>query len=360
MTEVVAALIWRGDRFLACQRPAHKARGLLWEFVGGKVEPGETFQEALIRECREELAVTVAVDSVFMEVTHSYPDITVHLTLFNASIVAGEPQMLEHHAMRWITPEEIDGLEFCPADEDILKCLKGMRNHLDACLYGLADAEYKAFQCRLMPQTDSNRVMGVRMPRLQQLSMNLACYTDISAFLNTLPHRFYEEDNLHALYINALDDYQAAIAALDQFLPYVDNWATCDLLSPKAFWQCPDGLLQKVNTWLKSPHVYTRRFGISVLMRNYLDKQFSPDIFRMVLETPHEEYYVMMMVAWYFATALVKQYDAAREMLEQKQLDPRTHNKTIQKALESYRISPAEKEYLRTLKISKQKGNCYD
>lgn len=124
MTEVVAALIWDENRFLACQRPAHKARGLLWEFVGGKVEPGETREQALIRECQEELAVTVAVQDVFMEVDHIYPDLTVHLTLFNASIAEGIPQKLEHNDLRWITVEEIDQYEFCPADEEILRRLK--------------------------------------------------------------------------------------------------------------------------------------------------------------------------------------------------------------------------------------------
>lgn len=124
MTEVVAALIWRGERFLACQRPAHKARGLLWEFVGGKVEPGERREEALIRECREELGVTVEVGEIFMEVDHVYPDLTVHLTLFHASIPKGEPQKLEHNDLRWLTVEEIDQYEFCPADIEILERLK--------------------------------------------------------------------------------------------------------------------------------------------------------------------------------------------------------------------------------------------
>lgn len=124
MTEVVAALIWRGERFLACQRPAHKARGLLWEFVGGKVEPGETREQALVRECEEELDVTVVPRDIFMEVTHEYPDLTVHLTLFNAELPQGEPKPLEHNALRWITAEEIEELAFCPADEEILERLK--------------------------------------------------------------------------------------------------------------------------------------------------------------------------------------------------------------------------------------------
>ena len=121
MTEVVAALIWDGDKFMACQRPANKARGLMWEFVGGKVEPGETREQALVRECREELAVTVSVGDVFMEVVHEYPDLTVHLTLFHATIAEGEPQKLEHNDIRWITPAEIYQYDFCPADQEILR-----------------------------------------------------------------------------------------------------------------------------------------------------------------------------------------------------------------------------------------------
>ena len=124
MTEVVAALIWRGEKFMACQRPAHKARGLLWEFVGGKVEPGETKAQALIRECREELGVTIEVLDMFMDVTHAYPDLTVHLTLYNAAIAEGEPQRIEHNDIKWLTVNEIDDYDFCPADEEILARLK--------------------------------------------------------------------------------------------------------------------------------------------------------------------------------------------------------------------------------------------
>lgn len=131
-TEVVAALIWNGNKFMICQRPAHKARGLLWEFVGGKVEPGESKKHALIRECQEELAVTIAVDHVFMDVTHFYPDLTIHLTLFNAKIAGGTPQKLEHHDIQWITPEEIDAYEFCPADVNILKEIKYRSNKYSA------------------------------------------------------------------------------------------------------------------------------------------------------------------------------------------------------------------------------------
>ena len=128
MVEVVAALIWKNNKFMICQRPAHKARGLLWEFVGGKVEPGETKEYALIRECQEELAVTLSVGDIFMDVVHEYPDLTVHLTLFNATIAEGEPQMLEHNDIKWITPSEISNYEFCPADEEILHRIKEVCN----------------------------------------------------------------------------------------------------------------------------------------------------------------------------------------------------------------------------------------
>ena len=127
MIEVVAALIWKNNKFMICQRPAHKARGLLWEFVGGKVEPGETKEQALIRECQEELAVTLSVSDIFMDVIHEYPDITVHLTLFNATIAEGEPQKIEHNDIQWIAPSEISNYEFCPADEEILNVLIGLK-----------------------------------------------------------------------------------------------------------------------------------------------------------------------------------------------------------------------------------------
>ena len=134
-TEVVAALLWQGDRFLACQRPAHKARGLLWEFVGGKVEPGETKQAALVRECRDELGVTISVGEVYLEVTHAYPDLTIHLTLFEGRILEGSPQKLEHADLRWITPAEIPAYEFCPADQVILETLvvRGGRGEAEPC-----------------------------------------------------------------------------------------------------------------------------------------------------------------------------------------------------------------------------------
>lgn len=346
MTDVVAALIWDQDRFLACQRPAHKSRGLLWEFVGGKVEPGETPQQALIRECMEELAVTVAPQEVFMEVVHEYPDLTVRLILFNAVITDGTPQLLEHNDIRWITTAQIDQFAFCPADKDILAVLKGIDGGLQAALYANRDAGYHAFHTGLLPGIVPSSVMGVRMPVLRKLHKRFSVP-------GKLPHRFYEENILHALYINELKDAREAISALESFLPFVDNWAVCDALSPKSFRASPGVLLPAVERWLKSKHPYTLRFGIEVLMKYYLEESFCPEFLSKVAAIRSDHYYVNMMIAWYFATALAKQYDATIPILQQKLLDGWTHNKTIQKACESFRITSEKKAYLRTLKIER-------
>jgi mutator protein MutT len=351
ITDVVAALIWNGDRFLACQRPAHKARGLLWEFVGGKTEPGETLQEALVRECYEELAVTVRVGEVFMTLVHEYPDLTVRLTLFNASIISGEIQKLEHNDIRWITTQEIDSYDFCPADVEILKKLKTIKTGLQARLISLSDQTYKKFQCTLIPTLDPDKVIGVRFPHLRSLSRRMQDIEQKDRFLSSLPHDYYEEDTLHAMLISNMTDPKETIEALEKFLPFVDNWSTCDTIIPKAFKNRPEGLIQKVHAWIASPHTYTVRFAIGILMRYYLEEGFSKDYLTLVAAVKSEEYYVKMMSAWYFATALAKQYDCAIRVLEERMLPKWIHNKTIQKAVESYQISAEQKTYLKTLKI---------
>ncbi len=348
MTDVVAALIWDGDRFLACQRPAHKARGLLWEFVGGKVEPGESKEEALIRECREELAVTVQPGSVFMELIHEYPDLTVRLTLFNARITEGKPQLLEHNDIRWITTKEIGQYDFCPADVEILRKLSQIENELQGELISHADPKYRDFQCALMPTVSRERVLGVRIPFLRKLAAKLRKEGDCKDFLSRLPHRFYEENCIHGILLCGMKD---PFESLERFLPFVDNWAVCDLLSPKAFAAHPPALLPAVCRWLKSNHPYTVRFGIGVLMKYFLDDAFALEYLEWVASVESEEYYVKMMAAWYFATALAKQYASTVVLLEQRKLSPWVHNKTIQKAVESFRISVEVKEYLKTLKI---------
>ena len=350
MTDVVAALIWENHRFLACQRPAHKARGLLWEFVGGKVEPGEKPEEALIRECREELDVTVRVGNVFMTLIHEYPDLTVRLILYNAAIVSGTPKKLEHNDIRWITTGEIDNYDFCPADEEILKKLKTIDNGLQAFLLSISDPKYKAFQCSLMPTVPEDTVIGVRMPQLRKAAAVLANCPEADTFLASLPHKFYEENNIHGILINKMTSYETTVAALDTFLPFVDNWATCDLISPMSFHNQPNGLLHKVQQWIKSDHLYTVRFGIGMLMKYYLDIAFSPEHLEWVCNISSNEYYIKMMQAWYFATALAKQYGDAVKYIVDKRLDKWVHNKTISKACESFRVDKTHKEYLKTLK----------
>lgn len=343
MTEVVAALIWDSCRFLICQRPENKSRGLLWEFVGGKVEPGETKQQALIRECREELAVEIAVNDVFLEVVHAYPDITIKLTLFNAAITSGVPRLLEHNNIAWITPNEISQYAFCPADKEILELIR-----LRTDLHSLQDTEYKTFQSRLIPTVEPDRIIGVRVPRLRKIARTM--YTEKIGFLSHLPHKYYEEDILHAVLISDLTDYQATVQALDAFLPYVDNWAVCDTLSPKAFSSHPDELRQKVSRWICSQHPYTVRFGIGVMMKYYLDDAFDPSDMDLIIQIKRDAYYINMMRAWYFATALAKQFDYAATVLIENKLDLWTHNKAIQKAVESLRITDEQKAYLRTLR----------
>ena len=344
MTDVVAALIWDNDKFLACQRPANNSRALLWEFVGGKVEPGESWEDALIRECREELAVTVAPTNIFMTVVHEYPDITVRLILFNAYIAEGVPQKLEHNDIRWITTDMIDNMEFCPADKDILAVLKTIENGVQATLYGCRDEGYHAFQTKLIPTVDPKTVIGVRIPTLRKLK------TSIDE-LSSLPHRYYEENLLHALAINRIKDTKQCIEALNRFLPFVDNWAVCDTLNPACFKGTRSEVLSAVSVWLSSNHPYTIRFGIGVLMKYFLDDAFEPAYFEMVGNIRSDHYYVNMMIAWYFATALAKQYGSAMVYLKEKPLPRWTHNKTIQKAIESYRLNDFQKRCIKEMKL---------
>lgn len=348
MTEVVAALIWDGCRFLACQRPAHKARGLLWEFVGGKVEPGETKDQALKRECMEELQIEVDVYEPFMELVHEYPDLTVRLTLLNASIRSGTPTLLEHNAIRWITTAQIDSLEFCPADVEILRALKTVDGFLHARLYALRDEKYKAFFERLLPGVDKNRLIGVRVPALRRIAKDM---TDEhkATFLTELPHRYYDENVLHAILINSHRDFDQVIDRLNSFLPCVDNWAVCDSISPEVFRKNHERLYPHVLKWLHSEHIYTVRFAVNMLMKHYLEEDYRPEHMYLIAAVPQDAYYVSMAAAWYVATALAKQYRDAEALLKSNALPAATHNRAIRKALESRLISRETGMYLRSL-----------
>lgn len=219
-------------------------------------------------------------------------------------------------------------------------------------LFALQDDKYQAFQSKLIPNINPETVIGVRVPELRRLARKLAGRVEIEQFLAALPHRYYDENCLHALLICAQKDYDLAICETKAFLPYIDNWATCDVLRPVVFQKHREQLLTEIPTWLRSSHTYTVRFGIGMLERYFLDEAFTPEQLGWVAALRSEEYYINMMIAWYFATALAKQYDAAIPYLRERCLAPWVHNKTIQKAIESYRITPEKKQYLRTLRIS--------
>ena len=217
-------------------------------------------------------------------------------------------------------------------------------------LFSLQDTAYRDFQVKLIPGMDAQKEIGVRTPELRKLSKELAKREDIREFLNDLPHQYFDENQLHAFILSGEKDFEKCMEDLERFLPYVDNWATCDQMSPKVFRKHRKELLDAIRRWIESDHPYTVRFAIKMLMEHFLDEDFDPAYPEMVAEVRSEEYYIRMMIAWYFATALAKQYEAVLPYLEQKKLDVWTHNKTIQKAVESYRITEEQKIYLKSLK----------
>lgn len=218
-------------------------------------------------------------------------------------------------------------------------------------LFALQDVKYQAFQQKLMPAVPAEAVIGVRTPELRKLAKELVKRPDCGDFLNILPHKYYEENNLHGYILAAMKDFDAVIEGLNRFLPYVDNWATCDTMTPKVFKKHLPELLPHIRRWMAAGETYTIRFGIGMLMSFYLDEAFQPEYLGWVAEIRSQEYYVNMMIAWYFATALAKQYDAALPYIVDHRLDTWTHNKAIQKAIESYRITDEQKALLRTYKV---------
>lgn len=217
-------------------------------------------------------------------------------------------------------------------------------------LFALQDISYADFQARLIPNIPREMFIGVRVPRARKLAKMLAKEGKSSQFLSDLPHKYYDENILHGLLLSEIRDYGACIKAVDQFLPYVDNWAVCDVLSPKIFNKHKTALLEKVKKWSTSDKSYTCRFGIKVLMSYFLDDDFSPAYLEIPASVNSEEYYVQMGIAWFFATALAKQWEASIKYIEENRLDKWTHNKAIQKARESKRITPKQKDYLKSLK----------
>lgn len=218
-------------------------------------------------------------------------------------------------------------------------------------LFEMQDLKYRDFHAKLMPTVNKDTVIGVRTPELRKFAKEYGKTEEAKIFLQVLPHQYYEENNLHGLLIEQIKDYDQCIEELERFLPYIDNWATCDLLAVRTVKKHLDLFIKEICRWMESEHTYTIRFGINMLMRYYLEDEFKPEYPEKVVAVRSEEYYVNMMRAWYFATALAKQYEKILPFLEEHRMDVWTHNKTIQKATESYRITPEQKEYLRTLRI---------
>lgn len=224
-------------------------------------------------------------------------------------------------------------------------------NKLQERLFALQDKEYALFQAKLTPGVPVDSFIGVRVPLLRAFAKEYIKEDEHKSFLSQLPHKYYDENMLHGLLISQIKDYDECIRQTDIFLPYIDNWAVCDIMSPKVFAKHKEQLMIKIQEWSKSQHTYTCRFGIEMLMSQFLDKDFNEDYLEIPAAARSDEYYVKMMVAWFFATALAKQWDATFPYIEQKILAPWTHNKTIQKACESYRITPEQKEILKKYKV---------
>ena len=222
-------------------------------------------------------------------------------------------------------------------------------------LFSLKDEKYRQFHSRLMPNIPIEKIIGVRTPALRKYAKEVAKGQDVYAFLQKLPHAYYEENNLHGALLGILyKDLENYIAQLERFLPYIDNWATCDMISPKVFKKNLPLVYEYVKKWIVSNNTYTVRFAIVTLLGYYLEDAFLPEMLELVAAVKSEEYYVKMAIAWYFSMALVKQYEKTIEYFKTPVLEPWTHNKAIQKAIESYQLDKETKEYLRTLKILKK------
>ena len=218
-------------------------------------------------------------------------------------------------------------------------------------LFELQDEKYRDFQQGLIPSVEQKEFIGIRTPALRKLAKELYKAGELDEFFNDLPHKYFDENQLHAFAISEIKDFDECMKALEEFLPFVDNWATSDQMSPKVFKKNKKELFSHIKKWLQSDHTYTVRFGIGMLMQHFLDEDFDLSYPEMVAEIRSDEYYINMMIAWYFATALAKQYESILPFIEEKRLSPWTHNKAIQKSVESYRITDEQKTYLRRLKV---------
>lgn len=229
--------------------------------------------------------------------------------------------------------------------------MKEIENDIQKRLFAFQDKEYRDFHAKLIPTINKDTIIGVRSPQIKLLAKEIYKENRYEDFLQSLPHKFYEENNIHGMLIGLQKDYDRALELLDEFLPYVDNWATCDMMKIGSFKKHLTELYIKIPEWLNSDKIYAVRFGIKMLMDYFLGDNFTSESADLVCAVKKDEFYIKMMIAWYFATALAKNYDEVVPYIENNLLEKWTHNKTIQKAIESNRISDEKKAYLRTLKI---------
>lgn len=230
--------------------------------------------------------------------------------------------------------------------------MKSMSEKIRKELLAFQDEGYQEFNAKLIPNISKTKVIGIRIPLLREYAKKMAkdAPEEVRDYLQSLPHQYLEEDHLHAFLIEEIKDIKLCIEEIENFLPFIDNWQTCDVFSPKILKKYPKEVYEKIQEWLNLNHLYIKRYAIGLLLSNYLDEHFQEEMLEKVAKIQTEEYYLQMMIAWYFATALAKQYEASIPYLEEQKLDTWIHNKTIQKSIESRRISGETKEYLRTLK----------
>ena len=333
-----------------------------WEAsCGGSGTTGEDPRTCAKRELYEETGLKsdnlLLISHSFRERSHSmfYSYLTI-VDCAKDSVVLQDEETVDY---KWVDAKGF--LDYVDSDVSIKthnarydRLINAMRKGTGDIVLELLksqDLKYRDMQTTIIPSVDANAIIGVRTPVLRSFAKKLSKTSDAEKFLTDLPHDFFEEDQLHAFMISEMKDYDRCMEELQKFLPYVNNWATCDQMSPKVFKKHHKELLKEIKPWLSSDKTYTIRFGIGMLMEHFLNEDYDIKYPKMVSKVRSEEYYVNMMIAWYFATALAFQYDSILPFIEDKKLDKWTHNKTIQKAVESYRITPEQKDYLRSLKI---------
>lgn len=343
-----------------------------WLGIGGKFETWESPDECVCREVMEETGLTIS-NRKLRGIIKFVSDIweTEYMFLYSSDSFYGELKACDEGELHWIEKEAVYDLPVWEGDKEIFKALEScdyffimevvyegdMLVNKPVCtpsplkrLFELQDKDYGVFQSGLIPGIDVDTVIGVRIPILRKLAKEYGKTPECSEFIRSLPHIFYDEYLFHAILISEEEDYDRAVALVDELLPYINNWAVCDTLSPKVFNKNRTRLIEKIRAWSSSEMVYTCRFGLKMLMTHFLDTDFNSDYLEIPAAVKSEEYYIRMMVAWFFATALAKQWETALPYIENRILEPWIHNKTIQKARESFRLSQEQKEYLKNLK----------